>query len=320
MTEVEAAVAVSGVGGESVDGVGDAGAAGTLDPAAGAGVGAVWVAAAGSGEGVERGAVVGVVGEGDGAGSTGGAGGGVLGTGRVRGSCDCEDTARLCGEFDVAGVGEVEAVVAGGGDEDDICLGGGVGDLVEGGEEASAVSGGEVGYCADGEGDDVRAIGDRVFDSLHDPAEETAGLAGFALIGWVGVAGDGRGHALEDFDVEDGRGGSYADDLSGSGTESSGCEGGGPGAVALLILGGAVVAGTGVGGLVDFGEVECEVGGDIGVGCVDAAVDDGDADAFAHGGVPGAVRGCAGDVVSVAADLLDGPSLWGRGVVGVVGG
>jgi hypothetical protein len=52
---------------------------------------------------------------------------------------------------------------------------------------------------------------------------------------------------------------------------------------------------------------------------VDAAIDDGDANALAHGGVPGTVRGGAGDVVSVAADLLDGPSLWSGGVIGVVG-
>ena len=79
--------------------------------------------------------------------------------------------------------------------------------------------------------------------------------------------------------------------------------------MALLILRGAVVAGAGVGGGVDFGEVEGEVGGDVGVGGVDAAVENGDADAFALGDVPGAVRGAAGDVVAVAADLLDGPAL-----------
>ena len=50
---------------------------------------------------------------------------------------------------------------------------------------------------------------------------------------------------------------------------------------------------------------------------VDAAVEDGDADAFAHGGVPGAVSGAAGNVVAVAADLLDSPTLR-SGVVGVV--
>ena len=114
---------------------------------------------------------------------------------------------------------------------------------------------------------------------------------------------------MKDFDVEEGRGGGDADDLSGAGADGSGGERGGPGAVAVLVLRGAVVAGAGVGGLVDFGEIEGEVGGDVGVGLVDAAVDDGDADAFAHGGVPGAVRGAAGNVVAVAADLLDGPAL-----------
>ena len=120
-----------------------------------------------------------------GPGGAGGSGGEVLGAGGVGGGDDGEDAAGLGGEFDVAGVGEVEAVVAGGGDEDDVGLGGGVGDLVEGGEEAGAVSGGEVGGGADGEGDDVGAVGDGVFDALHDPAEEAAGLAGFALVGGV---------------------------------------------------------------------------------------------------------------------------------------
>ena len=64
-------------------------------------------------------------------------------------------------------------------------------------------------------------------------------------------------------------------------------------------------------GLIDFAEVEGEVGGDVGVGGVDAAVEDGDADAFAHGGVPGASGGAAGDVVAVAAYLTDGPALGG---------
>ena len=71
--------------------------------------------------------------------------------------------------------------------------------------------------------------------------------------------------------------------------------------------------GLGVGGLVDFAEIEGEVGGNVGVGLVDAAVDDGDADAFAHGGVPWAVGWTAGDVVAIAADLLDGPVLRGGG-------
>ena len=89
--------------------------------------------------------------------------------------------------------------------------------------------------------------------------------------------------------------------------------------MALLVLGTAIVAGAGVSALVNFSDVESQIRGEIGMGLVDAAVDDGDADAFTHGGVPGAVPGGAGGVVSVAADLLDGPALWGGGVVGIVG-
>ena len=53
----------------------------------------------------------------------------------------------------------------------------------------------------------------------------------------------------------------------------------------LLVRRAAVVAGAGQasgGGLVDLGEVEGEVRGDVGVGCVDAAIEDGDADACAE--------------------------------------
>jgi hypothetical protein len=89
--------------------------------------------------------------------------------------------------------------------------------------------------------------------------------------------------------------------------------------VALLVLRGAIVAGRGVGGLINFGEVQGEVGGDVGVSFVDAAVEDGNADAFAHGDVPGTVGRGARDVVAVASYLLDGPTLRGVGVVGVVG-
>jgi hypothetical protein len=71
----------------------------------------------------------------------------------------------LRGELDVLRVGEIEAVVAGGGDEDDVGLFGCVGDAIEGGEEAGSVSGGEVGGGADGEGDDAGVIGDGVFDA-----------------------------------------------------------------------------------------------------------------------------------------------------------
>ena len=99
----------------------------------------------------------------------------------------------------------------------------------------------------------------------------------------------------------------------------------------LLVLRGAVIARCGIGGLVDFGEVEAEVWSDVGVELIDATVDDGDADAFAHGGVPGAVNGTAGYVVAVASDLLDCPGLrclvegvvrrwWGRRWWGECGG
>ena len=317
MAEVEATEAVGGVGGQAVDGVGVAGAAGAADPAADGVVSADGVAAAGGGEGVEGSSEVAVVGEGDGAGDAGCGGGGVLGAGGVGGGDQGEDAAGLGGEFDVPGVGEVEAVVAGRGDEDDVGLGGGVGDLIEGGEEACAFASGEVGGGSDGEADDVGVVGDGVVDALHDPAKETVGLAFFALLSG-GFAGDAAGHALEDFDVEDGCARGDADDQTGAGTDGGGGERGGPGAVALLVLRGAVVAGAGVGGLVDLAEVEGEVGGDVGVGGVDAAVENGDADAFAGGGVPWAVRGATGDVVAVAADLLDGPALRGGGVEGVV--
>ena len=76
---------------------------------------------------------------------------------------------------------------------------------------------------------------------------------------------------------------------------------------------------AGNGGLVDFGEIECEIGGNVGVGCVDAAVEDGDADAGAEGLVPWASRGASGDSGSVSAGLADGPALRRGGVVGVVG-
>ena len=318
VAEIEAAVGVVLVGGEAIDGVGFAVAACASDPAADSGVVACGITAAGSGQGVEGGAEVAVIGEGDGAGGAGGSGGGVLGAGWVGGGHDGEDVARLGGELDISGVGEIEAVVSGRGDEDDVGLVGGIGDLVEGGEEAGAVSGGEVGEGSYGEGDDIGAIGDGVVDALDDPTEKAAGFSGFALVGGVGVSGYGGRHALEDFDVEDGGLGSYSDDLAGSWADGSGGEGGGPGAVAGLVLRCAVVAGCGISGLVDLGQVEGEIWGDVGVRLVDAAVEDGDADAASHGGVPWTVRGASGDVRSVAADLLDGPTLRG-GVVGVVG-
>ena len=117
----------------------------------------------------------------------------------------------------------------------------------------------------------------------------------------------------------------YADDKARAEAEGAGGEGGGPGAVAGLVLWAAVVAVAGKPGLrvlVDFGEVEGEVGGDVGVVLVDAGVEDGDADAGAAGGVPWAGvwggGGACGDVVSEAAGLLDGPALRG-GVLGIGG-
>jgi hypothetical protein len=77
--------------------------------------------------------------------------------------------------------------------------------------------------------------------------------------------------------------------------------------------------GAGEGGLVNFRQVESEVRGYVGVVLVDAAVEDGDANAFAHGDVPWSMGGAAGNSVTVSADLLDGPPLRRRGVVGVKG-
>ena len=92
--------------------------------------------------------------------------------------------------------------------------------------------------------------------------------------------------------------------------------------MALLILGCAVVAGAGEGGLVDLREVEGQVGGEVGVLGVDAGVEDGDADTGAGGDVPGAVGGASGDAFAVASDLFDGPVLGIEGVedVGLEGG
>ncbi len=123
-------------------------------------------------------------------------------------------------------------------------------------------------------------------DALEDPAQEAGGLACVA----GGGVGSGGWHTFENLDVEEGGGGGYAGDLAGVGSERGGCEGGGPGAVALLILSRTVVTGAGeagCGGLVNFGEVEGEVGGEIGVVGVDAGVEDGDADASALGNGPG---------------------------------
>ena len=132
-----------------------------------------------------------------------------------------------------------------------------------------------------------------------------------ALIG-DGAAGGCVGHALKDFDVEQGGGGGDTDDVACSGAESRCGERGAPGAVTLLVLRCAVVTGggdTSLGGLIDFAEVESEVGGDVGVDGVDSAVEDGDTNTFSHGGVPGTVGRAAGYVGSVTACLTDGPAL-----------
>ncbi len=142
------------------------------------------IAASGGGESVERSAEVAVVGEGDGAGGADGSGGGVLGAGGVGGGDDGEDVAGLRGKFDVARVGEVVAVVAGGGDEDDSGLRSGVGDAVEGCLESGTFSGGEVDGGAERHGDDVGVIGHGVFDALDEPAEESSGLTTAALHCW----------------------------------------------------------------------------------------------------------------------------------------
>ena len=127
------------------------------------------------------------------------------------------------------------------------------------------------------------------------------------------------GHALEDFDVEDG----------GGGATPMTCPVPGPMAAAAReavqvpwpFWSCGVPSSQGLGrrsGSMTSVRLRARLGAMSGWVCVDAAVDDGDADAFAHGGVPRAVRGAAGDVVAVAADLLDGPALRGV-VVGVVG-
>jgi len=61
--------------------------------------------------------------------------------------------------------------------------------------------------------------------------------------------------------------------------------------------------------LVDFGEIEGEVGGDVGVILVDAAVEDWRCGRLLHGGVPGAVGGATGDAGAEAAGFEDGPGL-----------
>jgi len=97
MSQIETSVAVVGVGGRAVDGVGFARAAGSANPTANTGVGSVRIAAAGCGQGIERAAVVAVVGERDRAGGAGGSGGDVFCTSRVGGGDDGEHPAGLRG-------------------------------------------------------------------------------------------------------------------------------------------------------------------------------------------------------------------------------
>src|SRR5439155_16919440 len=98
-----------------------------------------------------------------------GSGRGVLGAGGSRGGDDGEDASGLGGKLDVAGVGEIVAFVAGGGDEDDTRLRGGVGDAVEGGLEAGTLAGGDIDGGAERERDDVGVVGHGVLDALNDP-------------------------------------------------------------------------------------------------------------------------------------------------------
>ena len=91
----------------------------------------------------------------------------------------------------------------------------------------------------------------------------------------------------------------------------------------LLVLRTAVVAGTGKacgGRLIDFGEVEGEIGSDVWVEAIDSAVEDGDANACSHGGVPWAVDWATGDACAEPSGLKDSPLLRRRRVVGVVRG
>ena len=99
-------------------------------------------------------------------------------------------------------------------------------------------------------------LGDGVLNSLNDPTEEAAGLSGGALGGDVVRGAGGVGETLEDLDVEEGGGGGDADEKAGAGANGGGGQRGDPCAVALLVLRGAVVAGTGQaggGGLIYLG-------------------------------------------------------------------
>ena len=81
--------------------------------------------------------------------------------------------------------------------------------------------------------------------------------------------------------------------------------------MALLVLRRTVVAGGWEGGGVHLGEAEGEVWGDVGVGYVDSAIEDRDADACPLGPIPGAEGGATRDTRAVSAGLEDGPVLGG---------
>lgn len=186
------------------------------------------------------------------------------------------------------------------------------GDAVKGHFDSSAFAGVEVYDCAKRHGDDVCTVGHGVLDALDEPAKESAGLTRGALVGEGCGTSDGSWHALEDLDVEQGGGGGDADDLSGTWTECCGSEGGGPGAVAFLILWSAIVAWAGKSGdrgLIDFADIEGEVGCEVGMSGVDSAIQNGDANTFACGGIPRAMSWTAKDTITVAADLADSPAL-----------
>ena len=110
MAEVKAAEAVAGVRRRTVESIGVARTASTPDPTAG--VIALGVTAAGSGEGVERAAVVAVIGERDGSRNTGGSGGSILGAGGIGGGDNGQDPFGLGGKCDVRRTGKVEVIVA----------------------------------------------------------------------------------------------------------------------------------------------------------------------------------------------------------------
>mgnify|MGYP001544143207 CR=1 FL=1 len=201
--------------------------------------------------------------------------------------------------------------------KDDIRLGGRGGDAVESSEKAGTVAGREIGDRTDGKGDDIGAIGDGIFDPLKDPTQQTAGFALGAFISKAGAIKDGW-HTLENFDIQNRRLRRNSNGQSSSGADGSCGKRRRPCAVSCLVLRRAIVAGTGISSLIDFAEVQREVGRDVGMVLVNPAVDDSNANAFTFGDVPGAVCGGTGNVVAVASNLLHGPALRRVGVEGVV--